>query len=41
MFARPATEFRAGEVDTLLGKRLKSGFKRGETIPRDAVDESA
>ena len=41
MFARPATEFRAGEVSTLVGKRLKSGFKRGETIPRDAVDESA
>ncbi len=37
MFARPATEFSALEIDTLPGKRLNMALKRGELIPRDGV----
>lgn len=40
MFARPAVEFRASEISRLLGQRLTTGFKRGETISRAAVEES-
>lgn len=38
MFARPATEFPSGEVDTLAGKRLKAAYRLGETIRRADVD---
>ncbi len=38
MFARPATQFPAHEVDTLVGKRLNAACKYAEILRRDAVD---
>ncbi len=35
MFARPATEFTADQIDTLVGRSLKQGIGRGELIARD------
>ncbi len=40
MFARPATEFAAGEIDSVIGKTLRTALKRGELVPRGAVSES-
>jgi len=37
MFARPATEFPASEVDKLPGSRLTSAVKKGELIPRASI----
>ena len=37
MFARPATEFAAGEIGALLGRKLTAPAKRGELIKRAAV----
>ena len=37
MFARPAIEFAASEIGTLVGRRLATALKRGELIPRKAV----
>ncbi|WP_395454223.1 hypothetical protein ACHMW5_08400 (plasmid) [Azospirillum melinis] len=36
-FARPATEFEAHELDTLLGHSLLTSVKQGELIRRNAV----
>jgi len=38
MFARPADEFPAGDVSTLVGKRLTTGYRRGESLRRADVD---
>lgn len=38
MFARPATEFRACELDSLIGKKLNMDVKSGHLIPRDSVE---
>lgn len=38
MFARPATEIAAGEIDTLLGKTLTRAVPRGHLLRRDALD---
>ncbi len=38
MFARPATEFGAGEIDSLIGRRLSVALKTGELIPRTGVE---
>jgi len=38
MFARPATEFAAAEIDSLVGNRLVSQVALGELIRRDNVD---
>jgi N,N'-diacetyllegionaminate synthase len=37
MFARPATEFPADQVETIVGKTLIRAVKRGETVARDNV----
>lgn len=37
MFARPATEFPANQVDRLVGATLAIPLKRGELVRRDAV----
>ena len=37
MFARPATEFGAAEIGTLVGKTLSVGLSRGELVPRSEV----
>lgn len=37
MFARPASEFRADEIDSLLDRRISQSFKTGELISREAV----
>ncbi len=38
MFARPATEFAASEIDTLGGATLKEAVGKGELIARDNVE---
>ncbi|MFQ5764762.1 MAG: N-acetylneuraminate synthase family protein [Rhodospirillales bacterium] len=38
MFARPASEFPAAEIDRLPGARLRAGVKKGELIERANVD---
>ena len=38
MYARPATEFAAAELPRLVGRRLKVALRRGELIPRTAVE---
>ncbi|MFC1673565.1 N-acetylneuraminate synthase family protein [Pseudomonadota bacterium] len=38
MFARPATEFPSGEVDTLVGKKVTAPYRLGESIRRADVD---
>jgi N-acetylneuraminate synthase/N,N'-diacetyllegionaminate synthase len=40
MFARPATEFAAGEIGRVVGARLKGAVRRGELIRRDNVELS-
>ena len=40
MFARPATEFPAADVDELPGRRLKPALKRGELIRRADVEDA-
>lgn len=35
MFARPATEIPATEIDMVIGKTLRKSISRGELIPRD------
>ena len=37
MFARPATEFPASEVDKLPGAKLTSAVKKGELIQRSSI----
>lgn len=37
MFARPASEFEAGQIDELLGRQIRSSLQRGELIARDEV----
>jgi sialic acid synthase SpsE len=37
MFARPATEFTAEEIDRIIGKRLLRPLSKGEIVPRNAV----
>jgi N-acetylneuraminate synthase/N,N'-diacetyllegionaminate synthase len=37
MYARPATEFAAGERDALIGRTLGVALKRGMLVPRGAV----
>jgi N,N'-diacetyllegionaminate synthase len=37
MYARPATEFAASELESLLGRRLTVSIGTGELIPRDGV----
>ena len=37
MYARPASEFAASELPSLLGKRLTAAVKQGHLIPRAAV----
>jgi N-acetylneuraminate synthase/N,N'-diacetyllegionaminate synthase len=39
MYARPATEFAASELPTLVGRRLTVKLRCGELIPRAAVEE--
>lgn len=38
MFARPAHEFTSGEIGSLIGKRLVSEYRSGETIRRESVE---
>lgn len=38
MWARPATEFAAAEIDTLVGCRLGQGLTQGQLIPRTAIE---
>ncbi|MBL4614788.1 MAG: N-acetylneuraminate synthase family protein [Magnetovibrio sp.] len=38
MFARPATEFPADQIDTLIGKRITQAYKLGESIRRIDVE---
>jgi len=38
MFARPATEFPASALPKIIGSRLKIGLRRGEIIPKHAVE---
>jgi len=38
MYARPATEFAARERSTVVGSKLRTDLKRGQVIPRNAVD---
>jgi N-acetylneuraminate synthase/N,N'-diacetyllegionaminate synthase len=38
MYARPATEFAARERPAVVGGTLRADLKRGQVIPRDAVD---
>ncbi len=38
LFARPASEFPASEIDSLSGARLKAAVGKGELIRRDNVD---
>lgn len=40
MYARPATEFSAGEIDAVLKRRLTVRLARGELIPRDGLEDS-
>jgi N,N'-diacetyllegionaminate synthase len=37
--ARPATEFAAGEVGTVIGRRLRGGLARGKLLRRDMLEE--
>jgi N-acetylneuraminate synthase/N,N'-diacetyllegionaminate synthase len=37
MFARPQTEFAAGEIDTLVGRKLGVTLATGELVPRSGV----
>lgn len=37
MYARPATEFPAAELPTLVGRTLTQALRRGETVPRDGI----
>ncbi len=37
MFARPAREFAASEIGTLVGRRLSTAVRLGQTIPRAAI----
>ncbi len=37
MYARPATEFAASELGTLIGRRLKADLKSGMLVPRGGV----
>lgn len=37
MFARPASEFKSGEIGSVVGRVLASSVKHGELIRRDAV----
>jgi N-acetylneuraminate synthase/N,N'-diacetyllegionaminate synthase len=39
-FARPQTEFAAGEIDSLVGKRLSRALRPGELVPRAGVTAS-
>jgi N-acetylneuraminate synthase/N,N'-diacetyllegionaminate synthase len=39
-FARPQTEFAAGEIDGLVGKRLSRPLRSGELVPRAGVTAS-
>ncbi len=39
MFARPATDFGTGDTHQLIGRRLKTALKTGETILRQNVEE--
>lgn len=39
MFARPATEFLASEIKTVIGQRLRAGVRRGELIARANVEK--
>jgi sialic acid synthase SpsE len=45
MFARPATEFRAGEIDQVIGRRLAVAVPAGSQLRRahlvDAGDRAA
>jgi N-acetylneuraminate synthase/N,N'-diacetyllegionaminate synthase len=40
MYARPASEFAAGELPRLVGRRLKVSLRRGELIPRHGVENA-
>ncbi|MDP7488127.1 MAG: N-acetylneuraminate synthase family protein [Alphaproteobacteria bacterium] len=40
MYARPATEFAALEINAVLGRRLKTTLSRGELIPRDGIEDA-
>jgi N,N'-diacetyllegionaminate synthase len=40
MYARPATEFTADEIDAVLGRRLTVKLVCGEMIPRDGLEGS-
>jgi N,N'-diacetyllegionaminate synthase len=37
MFARPAVEFSAAEINNVIGRKLSAPLKRGEIIPRAGV----
>lgn len=37
MYARPATEFAASELGTLIGRRLTGDLKRGMLVPRNGI----
>lgn len=37
MYARPATEFAASELASLVGRRLTQSVKRGHLVPRSAI----
>jgi hypothetical protein len=37
MYARPATEFAASELGTLIGRRLARDLKRGMLVPRSGI----
>jgi N-acetylneuraminate synthase/N,N'-diacetyllegionaminate synthase len=37
MFARPATEFAAADIDRVIGKTLRRPLNKGQTVPRDAL----
>jgi len=40
MFARPATEYAASEIASILGKRLTRALAKGAIVPRDSVDSA-
>lgn len=39
MYARPATEFAAGDIGRVIGRRLLQGLARGRTLRRDMIED--
>jgi N-acetylneuraminate synthase/N,N'-diacetyllegionaminate synthase len=37
-YARPATEFAAGELGAVIGRRLRHGLQRGKLLRRDSIE---